>query len=64
MEINWKQLKTESISTQIGISIHIELTDFSILLSFKNKQYKNTNIANFVYYGKTRMTLTDDLHTY
>ena len=29
------------------------MTDFSILLIFKNKHYKNTNTANFVYYGKT-----------
>ena len=28
-------------------------TDFSIRLIFKFKQHENTNIANFVYYGKT-----------
>ena len=31
------------------------MTDFSILMIFKNKQYKNANIANIVYYEKTRM---------
>ena len=32
-----------------------EVTDFSIYLIFKFKQYKNVNIANVVYYGKTRL---------
>ena len=31
------------------------MTDFSMNLIFKYKQHKNVNIANFVYYGKTRM---------
>ena len=31
------------------------MTDFSILVISKNKQFKNANVANFVYYGKTRM---------
>ena len=35
--------------------IHIEVIDFSILLIFKYKQYKNANIANFIHYGKTRV---------
>ena len=34
--------------------IHIEVTDLSILLIFKFKQYKNVDIANLVHYGKTR----------
>ena len=34
--------------------IHIEMTDFSILITFKNKQHKIAKIANIVYYGKTR----------
>ena len=50
-----------SISIQIGM-YHDALNSywsgwFSVLLIFKIKQYKNTknaNIANFVYYGKTR----------
>ena len=32
--------------------IHIKVTDFSILLIYKCKQ---NQIANFVYYGKTRL---------
>ena len=35
--------------------IHIEMTDFIILFISKRKQYKNANVVNFVYYGKTRM---------
>ena len=35
--------------------IKIEVTETCILLIFKFKQYKNANIANFVYYGKTRI---------
>ena len=31
------------------------MTDFSILIFLKFKQYKNVNIANFAYYGKNRM---------
>ena len=34
--------------------IHIAVTDLSILLIFKFKQYKNVNISNLVHYGKTR----------
>ena len=30
---------------------------FFILFSFKNKQYKNSNIANFGYYGKTQKVI-------
>ena len=37
--------------------IHIEVTDFSILLIFKHKQYKNANVANFVYYGKLDLVI-------
>ena len=33
----------------------IEVTDFSILLICKIRQYKVVNIANFVYCGKTRL---------
>ena len=29
------------------------MIDFSIFLNFKLKQYKNVNVVNFVYYGKT-----------
>ena len=35
--------------------IVIEMTDFSISLTFIFKLYKNANIANFVYHGKTRL---------
>ena len=31
------------------------MIDFSCQFIFKFKQYQNANIANFVYYGKTRM---------
>ena len=31
------------------------MTDFSLNLILKVKQYKNANIANFVYYRKTRL---------
>ena len=43
--------------------INIEVTDLSILTAFnfifkfKIDLYKNANIANFVYYGKTRLRL-------
>ena len=40
------------------IWIHPEVIYFSILLIFKNKQYKNANIANFLYYGKTQISYT------
>ena len=33
--------------------IHVEVTDFSILLIFNFKQHKIPNIANVLYYGKT-----------
>ena len=36
------------------VSSKIKVADFSISLGFKFKQNKNVNIANFVYYGKTR----------
>ena len=36
--------------------IKIEMTDNYIDLFSKLKQYKNDNIANFVYYGETRLT--------
>ena len=57
MEIDWKQLRAESISMQFTfvmvIWTEIELTDFSIIkLILKLKQYEN---VDFVYYGKTRM---------
>ena len=35
--------------------IKIEITDNYIHLIFKVKQYKNAKIANFVYYGKTKV---------
>ena len=35
--------------------IAIEVTDFSIYFIFQFKQYKNANISNFLYYGKTRL---------
>ena len=31
---------------------------FAINLPFTTKQYKNDNIANFVYYGKTRIHIS------
>ena len=31
------------------------MSNFCIWLIFEFKQYKNANIANFMYYGKTRM---------
>ena len=41
--------------------IHNDVTDSPILTAFdlfvKFKQYKNAKIANFVYYGKTRIRL-------
>ena len=30
----------------------LKSVDFSILIIFKNKKYKNANVANFVYYRK------------
>ena len=33
--------------------IHIEVTDFSILIFLKFRQYNNVNIVNFVHYMKT-----------
>ena len=32
----------------------MKLTDFSIELISKFKQYKNDNFASFMYFGKTR----------
>ena len=49
--------------------IQIKVTDFSILLIFKFKQYKNAIIANFVsiYCGKTldakRYVLDNNTHS-
>ena len=61
-EINYKELRAESIAMRIDIcygALHsLEVTDFLILLIFKFKQNRNSNIANFVYYGNTRMGLT------
>ena len=37
--------------------IEIELTDNYDLLIFKFKQYKDVNIASFVYYGKTLLII-------
>ena len=37
--------------------IIIEVTDFSVYLIFKFKQYKNAKIANFVCYDKSRMVM-------
>ena len=39
--------------------IHIEVIDFSVFVIIEFKQYKNTKIANFVYYEKTRMMLSE-----
>ena len=33
----------------------IDILNYSICHIFKFRQYKNVNIANFVYYGKTRL---------
>ena len=59
MEINYKQLRMETISKQIVIVLRtkIEMTDSSIKLIFRFKQYKNAYIANFVYYGKTLLLI-------
>ena len=40
------------------LQIIIEVTDSYISLIFKFQQNKIANIANFVYYGKTRLTHT------
>ena len=39
------------------LQIIIEVTDSYISLIFKFQQYKNANIATFMYYGKTRLTI-------
>ena len=59
MEINWKQLRAKLI--QLNANIHlswyfefIEVINSYIQFIFTFKQYKNANIVNFVYYGKTR----------
>ena len=56
MERNWKQLRGQLkfqcklAFTQV-LWIYIEMTDFSILIIFKNKQYKNVGIfGNFLLY--------------
>ena len=36
--------------------------NFSTSHTFKFRQYKNVNIANFVYYGKIRMIWADVLY--
>ena len=50
MEMNWKQLKAESVSSKFKFAliflIIIEATDFFIHPIFKFKQYENANIAN------------------
>ena len=45
--------------------IKIEVTDnyTHLILKVKLKQYKKVNIANFVYYGKTRMKVSFALDT-
>ena len=49
----------EAVKSQISFNAsllcHGEVTDFSIHLILKFKQYQNANIANFVYYGKTQI---------
>ena len=52
LELNQFQCK---LTFSIVLSIYIEVPDFCILLIFKFKQYKNVDVANFVYYGKTPM---------
>ena len=41
-------------SFKADLHLNYKVTDFSIHLIFKFKQYKNANFANFLYYGKTR----------
>ena len=40
-------------------ALNIEVTDFSILLISKYKQYKKANIANFVYCEKNWFNFND-----
>ena len=57
VEIHCSQLRTESISMQIDIcqgALNSYWSAWFLYLTiFQNKQYKNANVANFVYYGKT-----------
>ena len=58
MEINCKQFRTNQFQGKfkfgLTLRIKIKVTDFSAHLILKSNQYKNANIANFVYYGKTQ----------
>ena len=38
------------------LQIKIDVTDNYISLIFKFQQYKNANVASFVYYGKTKLS--------
>ena len=57
----WRICDGIHITYQIP-SIHKDqsFSDFSIKLIFKFKQFKNSNIANFVHYGKTRLITAVD----
>ena len=51
----------ETVKSQISFNASLlcygEVTEFCIHLILKFKQYQNADIANFVYYGKTRMNV-------
>ena len=41
------------------LQILIDVVNFSTFIFFKFRQYKNVNIANFVYYGENSTGVTD-----
>ena len=59
MEINFEQLRTKTVLKQINVclcTLNLNyVTDITIKLILKFKQYQNATIVNFVHYGKTRV---------
>ena len=59
METNWNSWQLNQFKCKFTFAMvlwsHIDVTDFSTLLNYKYKQYKNANIGSFVYHWKTPM---------
>ena len=70
IEINWKHLRTESMSIIIKIcqgALNSYWSDWFLYLTYfqkkkKKKKYKNANAVNSVYYGKTQVRRKVETH--
>ena len=57
--MNWKQKPNKferKFTFAMVLWILIDVVNFSLIF-FKFRQYENVKIANFVYYGKTRIAV-------